>query len=429
MIRKKILVHGTEKSLAEFFTSPFNEEYEPLAILTEEKNFAAVKTRTGGGGEIFTPETLPKFVYRLIDGIVLTEKETAGETIKFFLGNGLEPRKIILFAGTGVPEYFSLPDKYGVPVFFMEGLEFHIRKPEDKKFFENIRLFLQLQKRFYSINPVYYPRVFEQIYKNVFGKKLDWNNLQTWSEKMYRVMLEDATPLKTRLADKFSVRSYIEEKIGAEYLIPLLGVWEKFDDIDFANLPDEFILKCNHGCGMNIICRDKSKFDFENAREKINAWLSIDYGTSGFELHYKDIRKKIIAEKFMKDGEHDDLTDYKFLCFDGKPKYCQIMTNRSVNLHVDYFDMNFNHMNFERSDHPNSPHPEKFRKPKNFKLMKKLAEKLSEEFIFVRVDFYEIEGKVYFGELTFTPGGIMFTFKSKGTDELFGNLMTLPEKF
>ena len=429
MIRKKILVHGTEKSLAEFFTSPFNAGYEPLAILTDEKNFAAVRTRTGEGGEIFTPETLPKFIYRLIDGIVLTDKETAGETTEFFLQNGLEPRKIILCNNTGVPEYFSMPDKDGVPVFFMEGLEFHIRKPDDENFFKNLRFFLQQQKIFYAINPTDYPKAIEQRYQNIFGKKLDWNNLQTWSEKMHRVMLEDSTPLKTRLADKFLVRSYIEEKIGAEYLIPLLGVWEKFDDIDFENLPDKFALKCNHGSGMNIICRDKSNFDFENAREKINAWLSIDYGTATFELHYKDIKKKIIAEKFMTDGKNFDLTDYKFYCFNGKPMYCQIETNRSFELCIDYFDMNFNRMNFERSDHPDSPNPEKFRKPKNFKLMKKLAEKLSKEFIFVRVDFYEIEGKVYAGELTFVPGAAGFKFKSEGTDELWGSLMTLPEKF
>ena len=236
----------------------------------------------------------------------------------------------------------------------------------------------------------------------------------------------DATPIKSRLADKFSVRSWVAEKIGDEYLIPLLGVYDDFDDIDFDALPDQFVLKCNHGSGMNVICRDKKSFDKRNAREKLNAWLAFDFAALLFELHYTRINRKIIAEKFMANGDLPDLIDYKFLCFNGEIIYCQYLTDRSSNLKLNYFDENWMPTKVERSDHPRSDHPEKIRRPKNFELMKKLAAKLAEGFDFVRVDFYEIDGKVYFGEMTFTPGAGNFYYKSVGTDEYLGSLLTLP---
>ena len=210
-------------------------------------------------------------------------------------------------------------------------------------------------------------------------------------------------------------------------MIPLLGVWDDFDDIDFDELPDQFVLKCNHGSAMNIIVRDKKSFDKQRAREKLNAWLAVDFADLLLELHYTRIKRKIIAEKFMANGDAPDLTDYKFWCFDGKPIVVQCETDRSTDLRFDYFDMDFKHTDIERSDHKLSDHPEKIRKPKKFKLMKKLAATLAEGFPFVRVDFYEIDGQVYFGEMTFTPGAGNFYYKSEGTDEYLGSLLTLPK--
>ena len=260
------------------------------------------------------------------------------------------------------------------------------------------------------------------------GKPLDFNNLQTFTEKMQWIKIFDATPIKSRLADKYLVRKWIAEKIGEEYLIPFFGVWDDFDDIDFDELPDQFVLKCNHGSGMNIIVRDKKSFDKQSAREKINAWLAIDYSCAyaTFELHYTRIKRKIIAEKFMVNGDLPDLIDYKFICCNGKIIYCQYLTDRSTELKLNYFDENWTPTTVERSDHPRSAHPEKIRRPKNFKLMKKLAAKLAKDFAFVRVDFYEIDGRVYFGEMTFTPGAGNFYYKSAGTDEYLGSLLTLP---
>ena len=209
----------------------------------------------------------------------------------------------------------------------------------------------------------------------------------------------------------------------------MLGVWDNFDDIDFDLLPNQFVLKTNHASATNIIVRDKKIFDKENAREKINAWLNWDFGTYLYELHYNNIPKKIIAEKFMSDGKNSELSDYKFWCFNGKPFICQYLTERSTELTLDYFDLNWKHLDIERHDHPNSKHPEKISKPKNFELMKKLAAELCKGFAHVRVDFYEVAGKIYFGEMTFTPGSGIFTYKPDSADEELGKLLTLPPPY
>lgn len=368
---------------------------------------------------------MPKFVYNLVDAIVLTDKSTRQRDIDYFK-NFVETKKIICWNPDGYLEHFAEKNSDGTEIFYMEGLEFHIRTPEDDRFFRDTRYSHYLSNQFYSSDGKNYPAKMAELYEKTVGKPLDWNNLKTWSEKMQWIKLYDATPIKTRLADKFLVRSWIAEKIGDEYLIPLIGVWDNFDDIDFDAMPNQFVLKCNHGCAMNIVCRDKKTFDIESAREKINAWMSVDFGTSYFEPHYSNIKRKIIAEKFMTDGESFDLTDYKFLCFDGKPMYCFYAQNRTNDLTIDYFDMDWNHMDFERTETPQSKHPEQIQKPKNFELMKKIAADLSKNFIHVRVDLYEIEGQIYFGEMTFTPLAGYINYKSPGTDEYFGSLMTLP---
>lgn len=418
---KNVLVHGSEESLNKFFSEKLSKKkYNCLAILTDEEK---VKNSSV---EIIKPDNLPKFVYSLIDAVVLTDKSTRQRDIDYFK-NFVEPKKIICWNPDGYLEHFAEKISDGTEIFYMEGLEFHIKNSDDDRFFRNTRYSLYLNNQFYALDEKDYPAKMAELYQNAVGKPLDWNNLKTWSEKMQWLKLYDSTPIKTRLADKFLVRSWIAEKIGDEYLIPLIGVWDNFDEIDFDAMPNQFVLKCNHGWNMNIICRDKKTFDVEDAREKINAWLSIDFGMVQFEPHYSNIKRKIIAEKFMTDGKNFDLTDYKFWCFNGEPKYCCFYTNRSVDCRLDYFDMNWNLTNFESSEHHNSDHPEKIQKPKNFELMKNLAAKLCKEFIFVRVDFYEIEGKVYIGEITFTPGTGNLDFKPDGANEYLGSLMTLTQ--
>ena len=427
MINKKVLVCGSLDSLQEFLNSPFNRTYEVAAILTEEKaRIDAIRTGGGIEIEILQPENLPKFIYKFVDGVILTDRKNFPAQLNYFVSKGLEPRKIILWNNQGTPEIFTLRDKDGVDVAFMEGLQFHIRKQEDFNFVNQIRGQLASQKRFYALQPSQYKQAIEFQYRQATGQIMDLDNPKNFTEKLQWLKLYDSTPIKTRLADKYLVRQWVAEKIGEQYLIPLLGVWDNFDDIDFDLLPNQFVLKTNHASGTNIIVRDKKTFDKENAREKINAWLEIDYGVLFYELHYNNLKKKIIAEKFLTDGKNLDLIDYKFMCFNGKPFICQYLSERSIELTLDYFDLNWKHLDIERSDHPNSKHPEKISKPKNFELMKKLAAKLCKDFAFVRVDFYEVADKIYFGEMTFVPAAGNISFKPVGSNEGLGNLLTLP---
>ncbi len=426
MQKKKVLVYGSLESLHNFFSDKISCDYEVVAALSDEPEKISF-TRNGEPLEIFAPQNLPNFIYELVDGIIFTNFAEKKDVIKNFLAKKFSPQKIILWNAQKGWGTLNLHNKDGTQIVYFCGLEFHIRNENDLKFFYETFSRLQNQRKLKNLNPKLYPAFLEKNFQQITGKPLDFKNLQTFTEKLQWIKVFDATPLKSRLADKYLVRSWVAEKIGEEYLIPLLGVWDNFDDIDFDALPNQFVLKCNHGSAMNIICRDKKTFDKQRAREKINAWLAFDFATLSTELHYTRINRKIIAEKFMVNGDNTDLTDYKFVCFNGKAPYCKATTERSTFIRCTYFDMNWQYTNFSRNDYPMSDHPERISKPKNFELMKKLAAKLSEGFAHVRVDFYEIQGKVYFGEMTFTPGAGNFCYKSAGTDEFLGNLLKLPE--
>ncbi len=377
---------------------------------------------------------MPKFIYKFVDGVILTDRKNFTAQINYFVSKGLEPRKIILWNNQGTPEFFTAKDKDGSDVAFMEGLQFHLRKQADINFVNQMHWQLASQKRFYALQPSQYKKAIELQYRQATGQVMDLDNPKNFTEKLQWLKLYDSTPIKTRLADKYLVRQWVAEKIGAEYLIPLLGVWDNFDDIDFDLLPNQFALKTNHASGTNIIVRDKKIFDKENAREKINAWLAIDYGALFYELHYNNLKKKIIAEKFLSEGNLPDINNYKFWCFNGKPDFCGFDSGRTAdgditNLRIDYFDMNWIPTEYENGSHPRSEHPEKILKPKNFELMKKLAAELCKDFAFVRVDFYEVADKIYFGEMTFIPGAGNFRYNSAGTNEELGKLLTLPAPY
>lgn len=258
------------------------------------------------------------------------------------------------------------------------------------------------------------------------GKVLDLDNPQTFNEKIQWMKLYDSTPIKTRLADKYLVREWVKEKIGEEYLIPLLGVWDNFDEIDFDKLPNQFVLKCNHGCGYNIIVKDKTNFDICEARKKINSWMGEDFAfKGGFEMHYSDIPRKIIAEKYI-ENSNNDLYDYKVWCFNGKAQYVQFLSERNTDgLKMAFYDRNWNKQDFVYSyplDIKENP------KPKNIDILLKLAEKLSESFSHVRVDFYITnDGQIYFGEMTFTSCSGMSNWQPKSTDLMLGQMIELRE--
>ncbi len=350
MKKKKILIHGTADSLQQFFADKVSNDFEIVALLSEENIF--------GNFEVVTPQNLPKFVYKMIDGIIFTDANTNAPIIDFLLEQNFELRKIILWDAAKGWQFISVKDEDSTENIYFCGLEFHIRNENDIKFFKEINSYLQGTRQLKNVSTQKYPEILTQFFQLVTRQPLDLTNPKTFTEKLQWLKLFNATPIKSRLADKFAVRSWIAEKIGSEYLIPLLGVWNDFDDINFDDLPNQFILKCNHGSGMNIIVHDKNSFDVQNAREKINAWLAIDFATGSLELHYTRIDRKIIAEKYI-ENMREGVIDYKFHCFNGTPKFIQVIGDRNFAKHTRYqkfCDLNYNDIGAMFEDYPHFPY-------------------------------------------------------------------------
>ena len=239
-------------------------------------------------------------------------------------------------------------------------------------------------------------------YRNHFYKKLDLKNPQTFNEKLQWLKLYDRRPEYTRMVDKYLAKEYVASIIGEEYIIPTLGVWKSFDEIDFDALPDQFVLKCNHGSGDVVICKDKKTLDIAAARKKLTAALKQDYYLVSREWPYKNVNRVILAEQYLEDVETQDARDYKFFCFDGKPEILFVATERSTDCRFDFFDMDFRHLDIENI-HPQSDRP--IPRPASFGQMNELAARLSRGMKFVRIDLYEINGKVYFSEYTIYHAG------------------------
>ena len=258
----------------------------------------------------------------------------------------------------------------------------------------------------------------EDGYYEVFGRRPDLNRPRRYTEKLQKMILHDHNPLYHRLVDKAEVKSYVSSLIGEEHIIPTLGVWSRAEDIDWDSLPDCFVLKCTHDSGSALICRDKASFDREAASEKLRAALSRDYWKVSREWAYKGVKPRIIAEAYL----GDDVADYKFFCFNGKPELLFVATERQKEgeeVKFDFFDMSFNHLDI-RNGHPNASVPPA--RPEHFEEMKDLAARLSAGLSQVRVDFYELGGKVYFGEYTFYHFRGLVPFEPDGWDVKIGNL-------
>ena len=264
------------------------------------------------------------------------------------------------------------------------------------------------------------------MYHVLMDRKLDLKNPQTFNEKLQWLKLYNRKPLYTTMVDKYEVKSYVSSIIGSEYIIKTLGIYENFDDIDFSKLPDRFVIKCTHDSGGVVICKDKSKFDISKARKKINECLKSNFYFMGREWPYKNVKPRIIIEEFLDNHDNHDLNDYKFMCFNGKFKCSFVCTERRSDdgLKVTFFDKNWNVMPFERH-YPKSK--KKIEKPKNYNKMIELSEKLAKNIPFVRIDFYEVEGKIYFGEITFFPGNGTEEFTPEKYDYLLGSWIKLPK--
>lgn len=265
----------------------------------------------------------------------------------------------------------------------------------------------------------------KRLFKSRLKYDLDLNNPKTFNEKLQWLKIHDRNPEYTTMVDKYKVRKYIADTIGEQYLIPLIAVYDKVEDIDFSKLPQKFVLKCNHNSGVGMcICKDKSKLNIRKVKKGLKKGLKQDYYLTGREWPYKNVERKIVCEKFMEDKDSPDLKDYKFMCFNGEVKCSFVCSERfsAEGLKVTFFDRDWQVMPFIR----HYPKSEKIiDKPKNYQLMIELAEKLSKDIPFVRVDFYEVNGKVYFGELTFFPGNGLEEFEPEEYDRILGDYISL----
>lgn len=228
------------------------------------------------------------------------------------------------------------------------------------------------------------------------------------------------------MVDKCKVREYIAETIGAEYLIPLIGVWDDPDDIDFYALPNQFAMKCNHNSGTGMcICKDKSQLNWTEVKKQLRKGLKQDYYLYGREWPYKNVERKIVAEQYMKSDECG-LTDYKVHCFNGEPKLILVCKDRftETGLTEDFFSTEWEHLEMRRPLNPNAS--KQIQKPDELSEMLSLAETLSKDIPFVRVDFYIIDHRVYFSELTFFPASGFAKFIPEKWDDILGDWLKLP---
>ena len=284
-----------------------------------------------------------------------------------------------------------------------------------KKIFKNREFRLKLISclRFIPTKPY-----LKMVYKIKTGKKLNLKNPIGFNEKLNWLKVNDIHPEYTDLVDKIKVREYVQNKIGEDICFPLLGQWEKYEDVNFEILPEQFVMKCNHDSGSVKIINNKSKIDHNELAKFFKSRLKINSYTIGREYPYKNIKPMIMAEKYMVPKGSSDINDYKFFCFNGKPEIMFIATDRSTDVKFDFFDMNFNHLDIENI-HPQAG--KTIEKPKLFEEMKEIASKLSQGMKFVRIDLYEIEGKVYFGEFTFFHGGGFWLFKPDEWERKLGD--------
>lgn len=261
------------------------------------------------------------------------------------------------------------------------------------------------------------------MFRGEMQKKLDLKNPQTFNEKLQWLKIHDRKEIYTTMVNKYEAKKYVAERIGEEYIIPTLGVWDRFDDIDFDALPDQFVLKCTHDSGGLVICKNKKEFDKEKAKHKIESRQKRNFYYYGREWPYKNVPHRIIAERYM----GDNLRDYKLFCFNSVPRMTLVCSERFAKegLKEDFFDEAWNHLNVQRPTHGNAILP--IQRPKQYELMKELAAKLSEDMPFSRIDFYEVDEKVYFGEITFYPASGFEGFKPDEWDFKLGEWIQLPD--
>jgi len=281
-------------------------------------------------------------------------------------------------------------------------------------------------KLFRKLSRLIPDRIYLQIvYFRHFKKFIDFDNPKTFNEKIQWLKLNYRKEEYTNLVDKYRVKQYITKLIGEEYVIPTLGVWKNVDDIDFKSLPEKFVLKCNNDSGGIVICKNKKDFDEAKAKSFLKERLKNNGYWYGREWPYKNVKPCIIAEKYMEDSISKDLKDYKFFCFNGSMEFFDIDIDRFIEHRSNYYDRNGNFLPFGKTYCP-PDYTKKIEMPKNLDKMIELAETISHNTVLSRIDFYEIDGQVYFGEITFYPGSGFSPFTDEKWDYKLGDMIDLP---
>lgn len=265
------------------------------------------------------------------------------------------------------------------------------------------------------------------MYRIVTGKRLNLKNPTTFNEKLQWLKLYYRKPEFTDMVDKYEVRKYISQLIGEKYLVPLIGVWNSFDEINFSDLPNKFVLKCTHDCDGIVICKNKKELDIRASRKRIKSCLRRNFYYQGREWPYKNVKPRLIVEKYINDSNSDQLTDYKIFCFNGIPKIIQVDYDRFSGHKRQFFDTDWNRLDL--SFHFPSDNSKTINKPSLLNDMLCLAKKLSSGFPHLRTDFYIVDDKILVGEMTFFHGTGMGKWTPESFDKLMGNWLTLPPKY
>lgn len=297
----------------------------------------------------------------------------------------------------------------GLATYRLKGVQMGI----DRKFLQKITS--MLSDKFY-LSVVYYLK---------FKKRMNWKKPRTFNEKIQWLKLYDRRDVYTMMVDKYEAKKYVADIIGEKYIIPTIGIYNDFNEIDFDKLPKRFVIKCTHDSGGVVICKDKTKLDKKKTREKIEGSLKRNFFYSYREWPYKNVKPRIIIEKYMEDKKNKSMRDYKFFCFGGKPEimYLSEGLENHETAGMSFYDMDMRLIDCKRSDFRQIDYiPEK---PKNFEKMKELSSVLSKGIPHLRVDWYEINGRLYFGELTFSTCSGMVPFEDEKWDKKLGDLIDL----
>lgn len=285
------------------------------------------------------------------------------------------------------------------------------------------KLILGILKQMKFLPQKFYVEVFHEYYH---GKKLNLKKPVTFSEKIQWLKVYYHKPILTQLVDKYEVRSYVEETIGEEYLNELLAVYNSAGEVDFDTLPNQFVIKANHAFHYNLIVKDKSKLNRKKAKWKFRKWLiKNQYYRGGKEWAYKHVKPRLIAEKYLEEPGKEVLNDYKFFCFNGVPKFVQVDMDREIHNHRVYYDMEWNKQPFTTTTRDFYKGEASY--PENFEEMKKVVIELANSFPFVRVDLYNVQGKIYFGEMTFYPSDARKEYIPDKYNKIFGDYIVLPK--